>query len=205
VADVRPTSLDSEPRAELYVPYAQSGTGSVTFVIEANGDAAALVPKLQAEVWAEDPKQAIDHAATLEQLVGDTLVERRFNLILLGALSIVALILATVGVYGLISFATQQRSGEIGVRIALGARRGEVTGMLVREALRLAVPGILLGLFGALALTRFLSSMLYQVHPSDPVTFFQLSILMLVIAATAAWVPARHAAGTDPMHVLRQE
>ena len=205
VADVRPTSLDSEPRPELFIPYAQSGTGSITFVIATKGDAYALVPRLREAVWVVDPNQAVYHAATIEQLISDTLVERRFNLILLGALSLVALILATVGVYGLINFATQQRSAEIGVRMALGARRSDVTGMIVLDALRLALPGVVLGVLGALLLTRFLSSMLYDVRAADPLTFVQLALLMLAVAVAAAWLPARRAAGTDPMRMLRQD
>jgi putative ABC transport system permease protein len=205
VSDVRPTTLDSDPRAELYAPFAQNGTGSVTFVMHTRTDAARLVPALREQVWAVDPAQAVYHASTVETMISDTLVERRFSLVLLGGLAIVGLLLATVGVYGLITFATGQRRSEIAVRMALGARGGDVTRMIVGQAIRLAVPGVALGLAGAFYLTRFLQSMLYDVQATDPITFLQISLLMTFVAGLAAYVPARRAARTDPMHVLRQD
>lgn len=156
-------------------------------------------------IWSLDEAQAIYHAATVEQLIGETLVGRRFSLVLLGRLSLVGLLLAVVGVYGLMTFASSQRRAEIAVRMALGARGGTVTGMIVDEALRIAIPGIAIGLAGALGLTRFLQSMLYDIGPTDFATFVQIAARMTVAATAAAWVPARRAARTDPMHVLRQD
>jgi ABC-type antimicrobial peptide transport system permease subunit len=205
VADVRPTAFDSDPRPELYVPFAQNGTGGITFVARTRTDAASFVPALRDQVQTLDPEQAIYHASTIEQLIGDTLVGRRFSLVLLGGLSVVGLLLAIVGIYGLMTFATSQRRAEIAVRMALGARGGDVTGMIVGQAMRLAVPGILIGVAGALYLTRFLQSMLYNVRPTDFATFAQIIALMALAATAAAWVPARRAARTDPMKVLRQD
>jgi putative ABC transport system permease protein len=205
VADVRPTAFDSDPRPELYVPFAQNGTGGITFVARTRTDAASFVPALRDQVQTLDPEQAIYHASTIEQLIGDTLVGRRFSLVLLGGLSVVGLLLAIVGIYGLMTFATSQRRAEIAVRMALGARGGDVTGMIVGQAMRLAVPGILIGVAGALYLTRFLQSMLYDVRPTDFATFAQIIALMALAATAAAWVPARRAARTDPMKVLRQD
>ncbi|MGH9360374.1 MAG: FtsX-like permease family protein, partial [Thermoanaerobaculia bacterium] len=205
VANVRPTALDSDPRAELYVPYQQSATGSVTFVVRARTDAAALLPTLRALVWQVDPDQSVYHTATLDRLVSDTLVSRRFNLLLLAAFSAVALALATLGIYGLISFLAGQRRQEIGIRMALGARRGDIVGMIVRQGLRLGLPGVALGVLGALLLTRFLRHLLYEVTPTDPVAFVGLSALLLATTAAGAYLPARRAAGADPGKVLRQE
>jgi putative ABC transport system permease protein len=205
VGDVRPTALDADPRAELFVPYEQSGNGSITLVVRTASDAAAVLPRLREQVWSVDPGQAIYHSATVERLIADTLLERRFHLVLIASLSGVALVLSVVGIYGLIRFATQRRQAEIGVRMALGARRGDVTWMIVREALRFALPGVALGVAASLVLTRFLRSMLYGVTPADPATFLQLAALMLAIAAAAASVPAWRAASTDPMRVLRRE
>ena len=205
VADVRPTTFESDPRPELFVPFAQHGTGSITFVVRASTDAAALVPALREQIWSVDPGQSVYHAATVESLIGDTLVERRFNLVLLGGLSLVGFLLATVGVYGLIAFTTSQRRREIAVRLALGAKRGDVTGMVVGQALRLAVPGIALGIVGALYLTRFMRSMLYDVGATDVATFTQIVALVAMAAVAAAWLPARRASRTDPMRVLREE
>ena len=205
VSDVRPTTFDSDPRPELYVPFLQSGTGSITFVIATRGDPAAVLPQVREAIWDADPRQTIDHTATVEALIRDSLVERKFNLVLLAALALVSLVLATVGVYGLLAFTTTSRGPEIGVRVALGARRAEVTGMIVGDALRLAVPGILLGLAAAAWLTRFLQTLLYGVEPLDPATFAQLALLMLAVASAAAWIPARRAARIDPVRVLRRD
>lgn len=204
VADVRPTALDSDPQPELYVPYAQSATGSVTLVVRTAWDAGALLPSLREAVWQVDERQAVYHAGTLESMVADTLVERRFNLVLLAVFSLAALVLAAVGIYGLISFATRERVQEIGVRLALGARPVDVVALVVRQGLLLAVPGIVLGLSGALFLTRFLEHMLYGVTPTDPGTLAAVALLMLAVSLAAAYVPARRAAALDPAETLRE-
>lgn len=204
VADVRPYTLDGDPRPEVFVPHAQSGTGSVTFVAKVAGDPESSLPALRRSVWQVDPDQAIYHASTLADLISETLVERRFNLLLIAAFSLAALVLAAVGIYGLISFSTSLRTREIGVRLALGARRGDVVSMIVRQGLQLSLPGLLLGLVGALALTRFLGHMLYGVEPTDPLVFAQVAVLMLVVAVLAAYVPARRAAALDPVSTLRE-
>ncbi|MGH7573626.1 MAG: ABC transporter permease [Longimicrobiales bacterium] len=205
VGDVRPTTLDSDPRFELYAPYGQAFHAGVTYVARPRGSAAQLIPHLREAIWATDPEQPIYHSDTLERLVGATLVERRFHLALLGALSIVALTLSIIGIHGLIRFVTEQRRGEISVRMALGARRSDVTRMIVADALRLVVPGIAIGAAAALALTRYLRSMLYGITPADPLTFVQLAGLMLLVGVAAAYGPAARAAAADPMRVLRQE
>ncbi|HVF61094.1 MAG TPA: ABC transporter permease [Thermoanaerobaculia bacterium] len=205
VANVRPTALDSDPRPEVYVPFEQSAIGSVTFVVRTRTEAAAMLPVLRALVWQVDADQSVYHLATVDRLLSDTLVGRRFNLQLLAAFSAVALALATLGIYGLISFLASQRRHEIGVRMALGARRGDIVGMIVRQGLGLGVPGVALGVLGALALTRFLRHLLYGVTPTDPVAFVGLSVLLLIVTAAGAYLPARRAAGADPGRVLRQE
>jgi putative ABC transport system permease protein len=205
VGDVRPTALDSDPRPELYIPYAQSGTGSVTFVARTRTDPAGLIPALTSQVWQIDPDQAVYHSATLEGLISDTLAQRRFNLVILTAFSMAALLLATIGIYGLISFSTSQRTHEIGVRMALGARSADVVRMIVAEGIRLGIPGVLLGIAGALLLSRFMERMLYGVTPTDPWTFLEFGVLSVLISALAAYVPARRAARGDPVIALRQD
>jgi putative ABC transport system permease protein len=205
VGDVRPTALDSDPRPELYVPYAQTGTGSVTFVVRGETDPAALLDELRAAVWEVEPEQSVYHAATLEELVAATLAQRRFHLALVGAFSTAALALALVGVYGLLSYLTRQRTSEIGVRMALGASRRSVASMVVGSGLRLALAGVGLGLAGALAATRFLRPLLYGVEPADPRTFTQIALLVVAICALAAYLPARRAAAADPVAALRGE
>lgn len=205
VSDVRPTSFESDPRPELFIPLLQSGTGSLTFVIATRSDAGPLLGPVREAIWEASPLQSIYHAATVEDMIHDTLVERRFNLVLLVALALVSLVLATVGVYGLLAYTTANRAPEIGVRMALGARGAEVTKLIVSGALRLAIPGIALGVTGALLLTRFLQSLLYGVEPTDPTTYLQLALLMLAVAIVAAYLPARRAARIDPVRVLRQD
>jgi predicted permease len=205
VADVRPTTLDSDPQPELFVPFAQSMTGAVTFVVKTHTDAARMLPALRAQVWQVDPNQTIYYAATIDELIADTLVGRRFNLFLLVSFSIIALVLATIGIYGLISFSTGRRTNEIGVRMALGAESSEIVTMILSDGIRLALTGVAIGLAGAFALTRFMESMLYGVAPTDLLTFAFIGALMLVVSAAAAYIPAYRAARADPLKTLREE
>jgi putative ABC transport system permease protein len=205
VADVRPTTLDSDPQPELFVPFAQSMTGAVTFVVETQRDAAALMPTLRNQVWQVDPNQTIYYAATVEELISDTLVERRFHLVLLAVFSAVALVLATIGIYGLISFSASRRTNEIGVRMALGAKNSDVVGMILRDGVRMSLAGVAFGIAGAFALTRFMGSMLYGVAPTDILTYGLIAALMLAVSAAAAYVPAQRAANGDPLAALREE
>ncbi|HXV85600.1 MAG TPA: ABC transporter permease [Gemmatimonadales bacterium] len=205
VGDVRPHTFDSDPRAEVLVPLAQTANGGVTFVVKTRENATNLMPSLRAAFWAGAPGQSIYYEATVQDLIADTLVERRFSLVVLGAFSLVALVLATIGVYGLISYSMSQRTSEISVRMALGARAGEIVRMVVRDALALAIPGLAVGAVSALLLTRFMRSMLYQVAPADPLVYGQLVLLVLVVSAAAAYAPARRAASLDPAKALRED
>jgi putative ABC transport system permease protein len=204
VGDVRPTTTDSEPRPELYIPLAQSGNGSLTFVVRTAGDPAALLPALRDRVSAVDAGQVVYHAAAVPDLVSATLVERRFNLAIVSALSLVALLLAAVGIYGLSTFEASCRRREIGVRMALGARAGDVVRLIVRQGVSAVLPGVVIGLAGAAALTYALRRMLYGVAPVDPAVFVTLGVGVLAVAALASWFPARRAAAADPLSVIRE-
>ncbi|MBI3982435.1 MAG: ABC transporter permease [Gemmatimonadetes bacterium] len=205
VGDVRPRTLDSDPRAEVFVPLAQTANGSLTFVVRTRDRVADLVPALRERFWSAAPNQTIYYEATLEQLIAHTLVERRFHLVVLGAFSVVALSLATIGVYGLIAYSMSLRTGEISVRMALGAEAGQIVAMVVRDGLKLAMPGIVIGAAGALLLTRFMRTMLYQVAPTNPVIYGELVALVLVVAMAASFIPARRAASVNPATALREE
>ncbi len=205
VGDVRPTALDSDPLPELFVPYLQTRSGSTTFVVATETDAGAMLPTLRAQIWNVDPDQSIYHSATIDDMISDTLVGRRFYLALLGSFSIVALLLATIGIYGVINFSARRRTGEIGVRMAMGAQRIDVIGMILRDGLLLCSAGIVIGMAGALLLTRFMSHMLYGVTPTDAPTYTAIALLMLTISALAAALPAHRAASADPVHALREE
>ncbi len=205
VGDVRPTTLDSDPRPELYVPYAQSGTGHLTLVVRTRADASALLPALREQIWQVDPVQSIDQSAALEDLVSGTLVERRFHLSLLGVFSALALLLAAIGVYGLISFLTRHRFREIGIRLALGAAPAAVRSAVLRNAMGMVTAGMAAGVIGALLLTRLMRSMLYEVSPADPLVIVAGLLLLAAAGGLAAWLPARRAARVDPMIALRNE
>jgi ABC-type antimicrobial peptide transport system permease subunit len=144
-------------------------------------------------------------ATALDALVADWLKERRFNLLLLGSFAVVALLLAGIGIYGLISFSVEQRVGEIGIRRALGGRSGSIVGMVFRQGARLAGTGIALGVLGALLLTRFIQGMLFGVEPADPATIGLLAATVLLVAGVSALLPAIRAVRVDPAEALRNE
>lgn len=205
VADVRPGGFESEPVPEVYFPLTQVGTGSLTFILEAEGDAASLTGPAMEAVWRVNPSQSIWGAATVEGLLSEWLVERRFNLLLLGAFAAVALLLAVVGIYGLISFSVAQRSAELGIRRALGSRSSSILRLVLGEGARLALMGVGIGLIGSLALTRFLQGMLFEVEPHDPAVLVFLGLAVLGASMLATLVPAMRALGSDPAAVLRTE
>ena len=203
VADVRSEAFDSDPQPEVFIPFAQNGNGSAIFVVHTAMDAASLLPQLRALVWEVDPGQAIYHSETLQSLVDGTLVSRRFNLVLLGSFSVMALLLAAIGVYGLISFSASRRTHEIGIRMALGAQRAHVVGMILGQGVKLGLAGVGLGLGLAFLLSRFMEHMLYGVEPTDLGTFAALGLFMLALTVVATYLPARRAAGLDPVRALR--
>ncbi|HUF76982.1 MAG TPA: ABC transporter permease [Longimicrobiales bacterium] len=205
VADVRPQGHESDPRPEVYFPLRQFPTTQLTFVLRAEVDAALITGAARDAVWAADPSQAVWGTATLESLLGDWLAERRFNLFLLGAFAGVALLLASIGVYGMLSFSVEQRMAELGIRRVLGGGSGSILGMVLGEGLRLAGIGIVLGGVGALVLARFIRSMLYGIAPTDPATLVGVATVVLGVAALASFLPAIRAVRQDPMTVLRDE
>jgi predicted permease len=204
VGDVRPSAFDSEPEPEFFIPHAQSGTGSMTFVVHTAGDPDALRGQLRDVVWSIDPAQSIYHSATVADLVGATLAQRRFHLSLAALFAALALALVVLGMYGVISLWARQRNHEFGVRMALGARTDDITRLVLAQGFRFALPGVAAGLLIALLLTRGIEHMLYGVQPTDARTLVQVSVLLLVVVAAAAYVPARAAAARDPLRSIRQ-
>jgi predicted permease len=204
VGDVRPETFDSPVQPEAFVPLAQTENGSLTF-LAAGADAAALVPALREAIWAVDAGQSIYWSATMRDVVSDILAERRFQLVLFGLLGGLSLVLSAVGLFGLISFTAQQRTREVGIRVAMGAGRGQIIGMVVREGLVLAVSGVALGALAAGALSRLLTGLLHGVEPLDPLTYGALGAVMVAVAALASFLPARRAAHADPVSALRSE
>ena len=205
VADVRHGGLHEAPQPTVYLPHSQAATGANAFVVRTGGDPLAALGQLRAEFRAINPAMPIASTATLESLLDDSLAERRFHLALLGAFASVALLLAALGVYGVMSHATTERTHEIGVRMALGARAADVLRMVMRQGTSLAIAGAVGGLFGALAVTRLLRGMLYGVTPLDPLAYLAAGMLLLIAAGLACYLPARRAARLDPVRALRAE
>jgi putative ABC transport system permease protein len=203
VADVRHDGLQQPTREEIYMPHAQHGFGSMTIAVRTSSDPAALLPALQRAIWDVNPRQAIYTATTMDALITTSLRERRFNLSLIGGFAGLALVLAAVGVYGLISYSTSRRSNEFGVRLALGANGRQILVAAMRDGVQYAVIGVVFGLLASYALTRSLSTMLFGVTPTDPLTYGSLAAVMLLVAALASYLPARKALRVDPVTALR--
>ena len=152
-----------------------------------------------------ESQQAIAKLRPMKAVVASSIAQPRFRTLLLGTFGALAVALAAIGLYGVLAYTVSQRTHEIGIRMALGAQMRDVLGIIVRQGMTLAVAGVALGLLAALALTRVLSSMLYQVKPSDPITFGSVGLLLIAVALLACWLPARRAAKVDPMEALRYE
>jgi hypothetical protein len=205
VGDVRHEALDRPEAAEVFLPYSQSGFHTLAFVVRTAPGSPANLQALKDQIWALDPLQSIYDAARLEQLISKTLVGPRFNLFVLGGFALATLLLATTGVYGVMSFSTSQRAREFGVRVALGATRHDIVRLVLGEGLKLAGFGVIAGIVVALPLTRLLRSLLFGVTATDPVTFVFVSVALVLVAAAACFVPATRALSVNPVEVLRAD
>jgi len=205
VGDVKHRGLSVETRPEIYVPHAQAPIGTMTMVIRAAGDPAAMTAAVRGAVQALDADQPLFNVRTLERLRADSLAPQRFSLSLLGLFAVIALSLAALGIYGVISYAVSQRRREIGIRVALGAQSRDVLRLVVGQGMKLALIGTGAGLAASFALTRLMSKLLFGVGPTDPLTFVVIALLLLGVALVACWVPARRATKVDPMTALRFE
>jgi len=205
VGDVRHAGLDDEPEPGLYIAHAQAPSGRAIFVIRTAGDPAAMTRAASAQVWSLAPALPLYGVYTLDGLLDASLKPRRFNLLLLGAFSLAALALAAVGVFGVMSSATAERTREIGVRLALGARPGEVLALVLREGTSLAAAGLVLGAVVSAVAVRWLRALLFGVQPLDPLAFALGGAVILVTAVLATLAPAYRAAHVDPVVALRGE
>jgi putative ABC transport system permease protein len=194
-----------EPRPQAYIPYLQAPQIFTSVVVRARRDPMALGPLVREAIWRVDRDQPVWKLRTLESLVNSALGSKRVLLGLVGAFATVAVVLAGVGIYGVMSFAVTQRTHEVGVRMALGARGSEVLRLIVGQGLRLTVIALVIGLVASLGATRVLASQLFGVSPSDPVTFAVVPVLLAAVAALACYLPARRASRLDPLVALRQE
>jgi putative ABC transport system permease protein len=206
VRDVKQGEWASEPQPEMYLPHQQAASPrSMTLVIRASSDSLELGPEIRREVWALDGDLPVSRVASMEEVVSASVGQQRFNTLLIGLFAGVALILAAVGVYGVMSHAVVQRTHEIGVRLALGARGRDVLGMIIRQGLTLTLTGLAVGLVAALALVRVMSGLLYKVSATDPLIYGGVAAALLLSALLACYIPARRATKVDPMVALRQD
>jgi putative ABC transport system permease protein len=207
VGDVKHSALEEEAKPEIYSSMAQAEF-PVTFMslaVRTSKDPMQMLAAVRGQVWAGDKDLPIFNIETMERLVNKSVAPRRFNLLLLGAFALVGLALAGVGLYGVMSYTVTQRTREIGVRMALGASRSDVLRLVIREGMKLALIGASLGLGGALGMTQLLKTLLFGVSAADPLTFSVITAVLMIVALLACWIPARRAAGMDPLVSLRVE
>jgi putative ABC transport system permease protein len=205
VGDVKYSGLEAGAPPEVFLPHAQHPVDSLSIVVRTTGDPTAFIPVARADLAAIDRDLPMAAVRPLDQVVGRSIAERRFTMILLATFAAVALALAMIGVYGVLAYLVSQRTQEIGVRLAIGAAPSDVVRLFVREGLVLASIGVACGLVGAIAAARALTTMLFGVTPTDPVTFVGVAAAIGVIAIAASYLPARRAAAVDPMNALRMD
>ncbi len=204
VGEVRNAGLDKEPDPTIYVYYRQAPEAQVRFVVR-HPTAASMIGAAKNAIYSVDKNQPVFNIRTMEQVVEGTQSGSRLILLLLGLFAAVALVLASLGIYGVVSYAVTQRTSEIGIRMALGAGVGEVMGMVLRQGLRLTVAGLVVGMLAAFAMSRLLASMLFGVRAMDPLVFGATAIVLAVVATAATLFPALRAARTNPLVCLRYE
>jgi putative ABC transport system permease protein len=187
------------------MPLAQMPAGSMDVVLRTTGDPLALGNAARETVWSLDRDLPIPTIQTVEQILSERVAQRRLNMLLLALFALVALILAAVGVYGVMNYAVTQRTHEIGVRVALGAQTRDVLRLVVGQGMKLALAGVVIGLIATLVLTRLMAGLLFGVSATDPITFVAIAALLLMVAIAACWIPARRASKVDPMVALRCE
>ena len=206
VKDVKQSDWTAKPRPEMYLPYLQATSPRyLTLVIRTSSEPMKLATAVQSEVWAIDKNLPVSEIMSMEEAISASIAQQRFNMLLLSIFAAVALLLAVVGIYGVMSYSVTQRTHEIGIRMALGARASDVLRMIVGQGMALVAIGIGVGLVGAFLLTRLMESLLFGVSVTDPLTFIAISVILAGVALGACFVPARRATRVDPMIALRYE
>jgi putative ABC transport system permease protein len=205
VADARQTELKVAPQPTIFLPNAQGPMYFARLVVRARNDPRQMAHAIEAAIHRVDPDQAVSDVQTMDEVFSDSVARPRFQVVLLLVFAGIAVLLATIGVYGVVSYSVTQRTQEIGIRVALGARAGDVSRLVLLEGLLLGGLGVAVGLAAAVAFTRVLRSLLFEVTPTDPVTLGAVACLLLAVALAAALVPARRATKVDPMVALRYE
>ena len=205
VGDVKQVGLAKDAYPEIYLPMPQQPRRYMTVMVRTEGDPLALAGAVRGAVKELDPNQPVYGIQTMEDALSGEIAQERFNAFLLAGFAVIALLLASIGIYGVISYSVSQRTNEIGIRMALGAQREDVFRLVVGQGMLLAAAGLGLGLVVSFALTRFLANLLYGVSATDPVTFAGVSVVLGAVALLACYLPARRAMKVDPMVALRYE
>jgi putative ABC transport system permease protein len=203
--DVKQAGLDAPHTMQVYLPHAQYSSRYLTLVVRSKSEPMNLAPEIRQQINQLDPDQAVSNVATMDQVLSDSVASPRFSAALLVSLAGLGLLLATVGVYGVLSYGVSQKTREIGIRMALGAARKDVLSLVVGQGMKLLLLGVVAGTAAALLLTRLMSGLLFGVTASDPVTFGGIAIFLGAVALMACYIPARRAAKVDPMVALRYE
>ncbi len=205
VGDIRHGGLQSEVRPEVYVPFRQLALGEMHIVVHSTEDPARIAAAVSEQIAAMDPELAPTEVATISDLLYESIAQQRFNTALLAGLAICAAVLAAVGIYGVVAYSVVQRSGEIGIRMALGADAASTVRLIVRQAMTVVAIGVVIGMVGAVGMARLIEGLLYGMEGSDPVTYVTVAIVVIAIGTLAAAIPARRATRIDPVDALRQE
>ena len=203
--DVRHYNLETDVSMQLYLPYKQVPTQMMTFVVRTKDNPSGQAAAVRNQIWAVDKDQPVYNVKTMQQLVTESVAQRRFTMLLLGLFAVIAMFLSMVGIYGVMSYTVSQRIQEIGIRVALGAQGRDVLKLILGHGMMLALMGVGLGLGGAIVTTRIISSLLYGVTATDPLTFASVAIALTGAAFIACYIPARRATRVDPMVALRYE
>src|SRR5262245_35578624 len=207
VGDAHTAGLEIEPKPEIFVSHASSigYPNSMTYFVRTATDPLKLLPAVKEKIREVNKEQAFSSVATIDQLVARSLSQRRFNLLILTSFAFLALILAGVGLYGLISFMTAQRTYEVGIRMAFGADQRDVLNLIIGQGMALTLAGVVIGLLASFALTRLIARLLFGISPTDPITFVVIIFVLTAVPLIACYIPARRATKVDPMVALRYE
>jgi putative ABC transport system permease protein len=205
VGDAKYQGLSVEAGPQTYVPHAQSPYPGMRIVLRTTTEPMSLAGAVRAQIESVDPEESPTRLATMTHLLSESVAQPRFNTLLITLFALLAFVLSAIGIFGVINYDVTQRTNEIGVRMALGARSADVLRMVLRQGLMLTFFGLVAGLTGAFALTRFLSGLLFEVEPTDPVTYVLVAGVLSVVAVAACLIPARRATKVDPLVALRYE
>jgi putative ABC transport system permease protein len=205
VADVTETGIDRKPSSQMYEPFVQNPNRYFNAVVRSTGPLPALLPSLRAAVYGVDKDQPVGSVWPLAQLLNESIAPRRFAMLLVGILAVVALLISAVGIYGVTAYTVAQRTGEFGIRMAVGAQRADVLRLVLWQGGKLACVGLLLGIGTVLAGSRLMASLLFETSPHDPFTLVAITLILAAVALLACLLPARRAMNINPIDALRAD